>query len=464
MRRPDGRKGSGLNLFIGENGSGKTSAIQLLSLAFQSFSAASRIRPTDFFNLEEKIAAELEFDRFKARSGSPFLSKAHFECTGIEFTAESRDRKQPNRLISEPFAARTHFIVDEDAYREPDGTPILAKGEYKKFDARDKSFDPARVFEGTLPVCFLLERSRARHIGRGQFATTLDRITNEISWRFRKQIKDVEQEDDYQKVHAAFTDQTIKSIPKEFGPELTDALAQLLEFPVSLNPLSYSSPFDNLHFATTSDNAAERLPVEMLGSGVEMIIALQLQCYLAEHAKEPLILLIDEPEMHLHPRLQTKLAKFFFEKSANHQIILTSHSPYIVRDVGSDASVVQFALKEGKSEVTPMSGLKTKLRHGLTVNEVNFLVFGMPSVEYLDELWGSAMLQFEAERVRQLDEVLVKNGLSYRENWRRSDGNDYAVTLPHFVRNSVHHPENKHNRPINDQDVYSAIEGLRSVL
>jgi len=56
-------------------------------------------------------------------------------------------------------------------------------------------------------------------------------------------------------------------------------------------------------------------------------------------AKEEVIFLIDEPELHLHPQLRTSLAKHL--RASECQAILSTHSPSFV-DLGAPLSIARF--------------------------------------------------------------------------------------------------------------------------
>lgn len=74
-------------------------------------------------------------------------------------------------------------------------------------------------------------------------------------------------------------------------------------------------------------------PLELAGTGVLQVI--QIFAYLVLF--KPSILLIDEPDAHLHPDRQEKLILAIEEAAAefNTQVVLTTHSPHIIRTASS---------------------------------------------------------------------------------------------------------------------------------
>ncbi|MCI4000717.1 ATP-binding protein, partial [Klebsiella pneumoniae] len=74
------------------------------------------------------------------------------------------------------------------------------------------------------------------------------------------------------------------------------------------------------------------------GNGMQRSVALALlQVYAEELAHDeeqgqtkPFYLFIDEPELCLHPKGQTKLLEALLEISRTKQVFLTTHSPYFL--------------------------------------------------------------------------------------------------------------------------------------
>lgn len=83
------------------------------------------------------------------------------------------------------------------------------------------------------------------------------------------------------------------------------------------------------------------MPLELLGTGYLQMI--QIFCYILLF--KPRILLIDEPDIHLHPSVQEKLAESLLKiaRIQGIKILMTTHSPFIVRGAPADTNVVWLA-------------------------------------------------------------------------------------------------------------------------
>lgn len=86
-----------------------------------------------------------------------------------------------------------------------------------------------------------------------------------------------------------------------------------------------------------------------MGSIQAMLLILRLACIIHKSKINSIkpIVLIEEPELNLHPALQSKLAELFFEVSKNDiKLIVETHSEYLIRKT-------QLLVKENEFEVKP---------------------------------------------------------------------------------------------------------------
>jgi len=99
---------------------------------------------------------------------------------------------------------------------------------------------------------------------------------------------------------------------------------------------------DNFYIEYISNNG-KRHKTELLGDGVITVIRILLQLYIGK--SNPMI--IDEPELSLHPSAQRKLLRILAEYSQNRQIIISTHSPYMISlEFLKNGAVVNRIVKE----------------------------------------------------------------------------------------------------------------------
>lgn len=97
---------------------------------------------------------------------------------------------------------------------------------------------------------------------------------------------------------------------------------------------------DFISFATVSGGSHR---AGLLGDGVANLFRIIYSLYSLESGD---VLLLDEPELSLHPQCQRNLHRLISEKSADNQIVLSTHSPYFIswKDIRSGCKVYRTRL------------------------------------------------------------------------------------------------------------------------
>ena len=90
---------------------------------------------------------------------------------------------------------------------------------------------------------------------------------------------------------------------------------------------SYIDEDDNIFFQNSSD---EKFEISELSTGEQTLLSKVLYLFLKDYKNK--VILIDEPELSLHPSWQNKVLKIYenFAKENNCQIIIATHSPHII--------------------------------------------------------------------------------------------------------------------------------------
>jgi len=87
-------------------------------------------------------------------------------------------------------------------------------------------------------------------------------------------------------------------------------------------------------------------PVEKLGNGMKNIYMLSLlETYVEDEKRMQSIIMVEYPELFLHPSLQKEASKILYQLSKKNQVIFTTHSPNMVVNF-TRGQVCQMALDE----------------------------------------------------------------------------------------------------------------------
>ena len=186
----------------------------------------------------------------------------------------------------------------------------------------------------------------------------------------------------------------------------------------------------------------------------------------AEDSNEELsncLLLLDEPETHLHPQAQIyfldELKKITINNRGN-VVLFATHSNYMI-----DKDKLNRNFKVTKeTESTSIESIDTK---NSTYASVNYEVFGVVSVDYHCELYGNLYGKFqeiegnEDKGIKSFDTEFFSTKHGQDKNWPWLE-HKKEISLPTYIINCISHSENKNT--YKPGDLVSSIELMRSII
>lgn len=163
------------------------------------------------------------------------------------------------------------------------------------------------------------------------------------------------------------------------------------------------------------------------------------------------ILIIDEPEVHLHPTSQENLLKELLAIADKNLILFATHSSYLIYKQNF-SNYFRVSKIDEKTVVEPFENKIT------TFSEVNYEVFGIATTDYHNELYGWC----EEHKKTELD-GLPKNKPYKKIKQDGSVAPSSNISLAEFIRHQIHHPENTHNIKYTEKELKTSIDTLRGL-
>lgn len=441
---PDGQNsGSGLNIFVGENGCGKSTLLDAFAMPYVSYKTDS-FSISDINNPNEKVEINIFTNQVYDYKGT--MPNSNLKGKGFAFKGGIRSRGNKEFLSS--------IVVTDQQYIRADGE---TKPKDNTPDLRLSVNNPWSGSRFNEIEYLILDKNRTFQTRKGTYNDTrFDRIMEDLNYQYiQKENNPTDCNDSLKEVKNLENKGVIVGI--------AEAIAKFNEISgnqLKLKLIDNWKPFTNAFFGTDKENL-QSIPLNQLGSGYEMIFSLIYSYYLSKKGNKKLIVLIDEPELHLHPKLQSDFIELLLEFSKDSQIILTTHSPLFIKQaMGNNNVKVKILTKTVNSVV--VANPELAVLPYVSANEVNYGAFKLATEEYHNELYERLFgLKATSNNIKEFDISFFQMEKNEPKNspWK---GYPNEVSIHTFLRNQIHHQAE--NGKAEYEQLKLSIEKMREYL
>ncbi len=244
---------------------------------------------------------------------------------------------------------------------------------------------------------------------------------------------------------------------------------------------AFNNFFDKLQFQEIDNTSRDEkkiifskngnnISIDDLSTGEKQIVFRGTQLLRNVNNMDNSIILIDEPELSMHPRWQDKILPYYrnlFTKNGiqSSQLIVATHSEYVLRSALKDKdNVLIIILNDDNGLITPKTVNVPGVLPTITAAETNYLAFNIASIDYHIELYGYLQMKERKPYIKDCDDFIFNHPLfdSAKYGKASSYGRTQYNTLPTYIRNAIDHPDSG-NR-FTDDELRRSIEFLIQLL
>ena len=166
-------------------------------------------------------------------------------------------------------------------------------------------------------------------------------------------------------------DLTMKEVTNKVVNEI-NGIFNILELDVKLKGFSK----DEKTMPIFENSAGEEFDINDLSSGEKQLFLRTLSIKMLEPKNS--IILIDEPELSLHPKWQQRIIEVYKKIGENNQIIVATHSPHILGSVSNENIFILYRNENGK--IDAKTGDELYSSYGQPIDRVLKDIMGLKSV------------------------------------------------------------------------------------
>jgi len=451
---PDGQNiGSGLNIFVGENNSGKSTIFEGIYFLRDNTSKDLKDIKNKKSSSDDEMSVEIVFtgkitdviENFSQDNKKDVFKKYVYK------NENSNDEYFKLLRSSKNIKAIQLWNNLESKFKNEAGIDAPLKKLFETNFVWSDTNPNTQASFGSTTICGNLLKEIVKKFEETEdytkFSTQFHKTFNNEESGLRKELKIIEER-----------------TQKIFSEQFSDA-----KISFHFDELKIDSFFKN-----TKVVVDDGIPtyMEEKGSGMQRSVALALlQVYAEELIKhpennaivKPFFLFIDEPEICLHPQAQIKLFKAILELSKTKQIFIATHSPYFFKNLLFKNSGL-FLFKKNENYKVKVQNIKDK-KWGIfpwspSWGEINYHAYNLPTAEFHNELYGYLKEQSGKISLSDFDNYLKEDkNVGKMKNYQRN-GKTENITLCTYIRNQIHHPENINNTRYTDEELNQSVDLL----
>lgn len=178
-------------------------------------------------------------------------------------------------------------------------------------------------------------------------------------------------------------------------------------------------------------------------------------------------IIIDEPELSMHPKWQEKIFDYYrslFTKNEKQiaQMIFATHSEYVIRSAIKDPDNVLIIILYDDNGTIKSKRADECVLPSVTASEINYLAFGIKSIDYHIALYGDLQTQTGKSSIKEIDDYIATQP-EYNATVHQKIDTTHGCyqTLPTYIRNAIDHPDS--GRSYTEEELSISLSLLRDL-
>ena len=412
-------------IFAGENGCGKTTILSTLStfLNLGSFEPFSHIK----YSVDGTMQLIYKENNHDAQWG---FHKRKDEQSGREQVIHTNRNNSPDNIKSDQKDIRHYGCV---------------------FSKARSGFNTNKIKSTTT---LQLDSGRYDDDSRDDF-TSIKQLLIDIDSQDNSEWMDINRNNTGESFEAFFKRAKLTRFRHAFNNFFED---------IKLEKIDVNDPVEKKIVFT---KFGKQVDIDSISTGEKQIVFRGTQLLRNSNNLSGGTILIDEPELSMHPKWQGEALPFYrglftYNGIQNAQMIFATHSEYIIKSALNDPdNVLVIVLRNDNGVVVPTKITAPTALPSISSAEVNYNAFGVLSTDYHIQLYGYLQSKENKTRIKDCDDYIMQsphyNPSMHSKPSTNLHGTQYA-TLPTYIRNAIDHPNS--GNTFTEEELEKSIELL----